>query len=88
MEDVEFLIGGPMMRCWTPGWYTVPCAVVPLAAWWSAGLLSEGDVWTQGAREAVWLVTTAGAALFLVLVFACVAVAKQVQYDALAVSSN
>ncbi|CAH2036089.1 unnamed protein product, partial [Iphiclides podalirius] len=84
VEDVEFLIGGPMMRCWTPGWFAVPCAVLPLGLWWAVELLAEPANWAAGSRGAVWLVTAAGGAFALVLVFACAAVAQQVHYDALA----
>ncbi|XP_068619988.1 sodium-dependent nutrient amino acid transporter 1-like [Battus philenor] len=84
IDDVEFLLGKPMMKYWLVGWYATPCVIIPLTIWWIINLLINEMKWTESPLEAIMLVVAAGVGFIIFIVFAVAAVAKQVQYGTLA----
>ncbi|XP_052746685.1 sodium- and chloride-dependent neutral and basic amino acid transporter B(0+)-like [Bicyclus anynana] len=81
VEDIEFLLGSKLPKCWVWGWCSVPGIVTPLTLWWIVVSFIDQPDWLQAPWEKAGIVTSLSGALVLFLVFAAISVAKQVQYD-------
>ncbi|CAH0578382.1 unnamed protein product [Chrysodeixis includens] len=81
VEDVEFLTGSSIAKFWVLGWCAAPGIIAPFSVWWVTIQFLEDETWMQAPWPALTIITTAALAVITFIVFASVAVVKQVQYD-------
>ncbi|KAJ8737319.1 hypothetical protein PYW07_000590 [Mythimna separata] len=81
VEDVEFLTGRELPKFWVLGWCAAPGIIAPFTVWWMTMGFIQDESWREAPWPAVSMLSTAALAFLIFLVFASVAVAKQVQYD-------
>lgn len=86
IEDIEFLTGSKLAKYWVWGWWVSPAIIVPIMGWWTSEIFVAAADWSREPWQAPALVASALLALCVLMVCACAAVAKQVQYDILGVS--
>ncbi|XP_072931491.1 sodium-dependent nutrient amino acid transporter 1-like [Epargyreus clarus] len=80
IEDIEFLVGRGLTKYWMWSWCAVICIILPFTVWWLIVLTLEGH-WMEPPWVASGMAAAIGAALVILVIFAVVAVARQVQYD-------
>lgn len=85
MKDLKFLTGRDLEKYWVMGWSAIPGIMAPFSAWWVVTIIINDSEWTEMPWEAMTLVVVAGLGCLVILTFASVAVAKQVQYDLIGV---
>lgn len=85
VEDVEFLTGRELARFWVLGWCAAPGIIVPFTIWWMTMAFIRDETWNEAPWPAITMITTAALAFLIIITFASVAVAKQVQYDLIGV---
>lgn len=81
VEDVEFLTGNKLKKCWVLGWCAVPGIMTPFTLWWIITLIKKDPDWTEPPLDASTLLATLGLVLVTFTLLAAVSVARQVQYD-------
>lgn len=87
MEDIEFLLGGNLPRLWVWGWCSIPGIVMPFTLWWMVVSFMKESDWREAPWESAGILAGVSAALILFMTFAAIAVARQVQYNFIAVRS-
>lgn len=85
LEDVEFLTGHEINKCWVLGWCAAPGIILPFTVWWVTMVFVHDEAWTQPPWSSVTIISTTATALIVFLIFSFVVVARQVQYDFLGV---
>lgn len=81
VEDVEFLTGCELPKFWVLGWSAAPGIIAPFTVWWMTVVFIRDETWYDAPWPAISMLSTAVLAILIFIVFASVAVAKQVQYD-------
>ncbi|KAI5636991.1 sodium:neurotransmitter symporter family domain-containing protein [Phthorimaea operculella] len=81
LEDINFLTGRSVSKCWALGWCVSAGVVAPVSAWWVWAAARGAGGWAAPPYVAAALVTTGGAAVAVLLVCAALAIARQVQFD-------
>ncbi|XP_075990932.1 sodium- and chloride-dependent neutral and basic amino acid transporter B(0+)-like isoform X2 [Anticarsia gemmatalis] len=84
VEDVEFLTGNELAKCWVLGWCAAPGIIAPFTLWWVTMFYVHGVNWTEAPWAALGVLLAGVLATVVFLIFAGVAVARQVQYDVIA----
>lgn len=87
MEDVEFLTGQGLCKYWVMGWCAAPGVVAPLTLWWVAVVVMDG-AWSWPPWPASVVAAAGALAILILITFAAVAVARQVQYDIIGVRTR
>ncbi|XP_059059909.1 sodium-dependent neutral amino acid transporter B(0)AT3-like [Achroia grisella] len=80
VEDVEFLTGAKLGTYWVWGWCAAPGIITPFLLWWLVVSLMELN-FTEPPWEASGIFSAMALVILIVLIFAVVSIAKQVQYD-------
>ncbi|XP_039763848.1 sodium- and chloride-dependent neutral and basic amino acid transporter B(0+)-like [Pararge aegeria] len=83
VEDIEFLLGSKLPKCWVWGWCSVPGIITPIMLWWIVVCFINNPEWLEAPWESAGIAASISAVFVLFFVFAAISVAKQVQYDLL-----
>ncbi|CAH1647853.1 unnamed protein product [Spodoptera littoralis] len=81
VEDVEFLTGRDLPRVWVLGWCAAPGIIAPFSIWWVTMCFIQYNSWFEAPWPVLTIISTAVLALLIFILFATVAIVKQVQYD-------
>ncbi|KAM3968382.1 sodium- and chloride-dependent glycine transporter 1 [Aphomia sociella] len=80
IEDIEFLIGGELIKYWAWGWWTASGVIMPFILWWLVDILLDSN-WIEPPWEATVVCATLGLAVLIFFVSAAITIIRQVQYD-------
>ncbi|KAF9419099.1 hypothetical protein HW555_004270 [Spodoptera exigua] len=81
VEDVEFLTGRDLPRLWVLGWCAAPGIIAPFTIWWVTMCFIQEDSWLEAPWPVLTIISTSVLAVLIFIIFAFVAIMKQVQYD-------